>query len=181
MKKGAPAPRGGLVRSGQNNVRLVAAAALVVAVLVSAGAHIYAEGRDAMRASDDAIARGEPKAAITPAKRAAQARLFGSPFPGRGKDRLRTIAREAEDRNDAETATAAWRALRAACASTAVGAPDPCAREADDGIARLAARAGATDTAAEDDASPSAWLPLAVLVGVIALVVLVDRGTRLAT
>lgn len=169
------------MKAAPRRVRLIAAAALVVAVVASAALHVWSEGKDGMRASDDALAKNDARAAIAGAKRAAQARLPGSPFPDRGRDRLRTLAREAEERGDPETATAGWRALRAACASTTVGAPDPCVREADDGIARLAARAGTTDTAAEDDVSPPAWLPLAVLLGVIGLVVLVDRGARVAT
>lgn len=162
----------------RGGVRLAAAGALVFAVLASAGGHLWLEGRNGMRASDAALAAGDPRAAIAEAKRAAQSRLPGSPFPGRGRDRLASLAREAEAHGDADTAVAGWRALRAACASTTLGGPGACARDADDGIARLAARAGATDAQGEDDPSPPAWLPVLVVLGAIALVVLADRGSR---
>lgn len=162
-------------------MRLVAAGALAVAVLASASVHLWMEGRDGMRASDEALAGGDRRAAIAAAKRAAQARLPGSPFPARGRERLAALSREAEAHGDCATATVGWRSLRAACASTTLGAPQACARDADDGIARLAVRAGTGDAQGEDDTSPPSWLPLVVVLAAVALVLLAGRGSRLPT
>lgn len=128
-----------------------------------------------MEASDQSLSKGDPRSAITSAKEASQARVPFSPYPDRGKQRLREIARSAEERADFEIATIAFRALRAACASTTVGRPEPCTAEADLGLERIAARSGIAAAPKEDESSPPLWLPILVIVGIIGLVLGANR------
>jgi len=154
---------------------LILAAILTVAILASALLHVWFRGKHAMEASDQALSKGDPRSAVTSAKEAAQARVPFSPYPERGKQRLREIAQNAEERADFDTAVIAFRALRAVCASSAVGRPEPCADEADLGLERIAARSGIASAPKEDDSSPPVLLPIFIMVGLIGLVVAANR------
>jgi hypothetical protein len=154
---------------------LILSAILTLAVLVGAFAHVWLRGKHAMEASDQALSKGDPRAAITSAKEAAQSKAPFSPYPGRGKQRLREIAQNAEERADFDMAVIAFRALRAVCTSTSVGRPEACADEADLGLERIAARSGIPSAPKEDDTSPPVWLPIAVMIGLIGLVVAANR------
>lgn len=154
---------------------LVLAAILTVAILVSALVHVWLRGKHAMEASDAALSKGDPRTAITHAKEAAQARAPFSPYPERGKQRLHDIAQNGEERADFDTATIAYRALRAVCASSAVGRPQPCAEEADLGLERIAARTGIPVAPDEVDTSPPLLLPIFIMVGLIGLVLAANR------
>jgi hypothetical protein len=97
-------------------VLAVAAIALSVA--------LFARGRGAIRESDEALARADYPVAIVLAKRAAQARVWGSPYPEQGYERLFAIAHAREAANDETTARVAYRAvISAARASGDVALP----------------------------------------------------------
>lgn len=157
---------------------LLFAALLALAVLASAFAHVFRRGKQAIEASDAAEARGDLRSAVESAKEAAQSRAPLSPYPDRGKERLRTVAAAAEARADWDTATLAWRALRAACASSAVGRRQACADEADLGLERVAARSGVAMAPKQDDVSPPAWLPVLVLAGIGGLLLAANRARK---
>jgi hypothetical protein len=154
---------------------LILASLLTIAILVSAFVHVWLRGKHAMEASDQALSKGDPRTAITSAKEAAQARMPFSPFPERGKQRLREIAQSGEERADFDTAVIAFRALRAVCSSSAVGRPDACADEADLGLERIAARSGIATAPKEDDTSPPLLLPIFIMLGIIGLVLAANR------
>ena len=100
-------------------------------------------GSNAVAASDRALAAGDRLLAIEEARAAAEAVAPGSPYPARGYARLDAIAREAEARDDDETAAAAWRAMRTAAIGTrGLGVPDEATalERANAGIARTATR-----------------------------------------
>ena len=154
---------------------LLFAGLLSLTLFAGAFLHVFQRGKNAMDASDRALAKGELRSAITSAKEATQARMPFSPYPERGKQRLREIAQSAEERSDFDIATIAYRSLRAACASTSAGRLEPCAAEADLGLERISARTGIASAPVEEDTSPPAWLPLAIMLGLIGIVVAVNR------
>jgi len=123
------------------SVRRLVALALASVVVVGAGRQL-ARGERAIAMCDVAIARGDAREAIAQARRAAEAVLPGSPYPGRGYERLEQIARDAEARADAPTAAAAWRAVRAAAMETRAFGSGSGARiaEANAGLVRAASR-----------------------------------------
>lgn len=114
------------------------AGALVVVVFLLAWAQRAASGRALVAASDAALERADLVEAILLARGAAEARCPLCSAPELGFARLSSIAADAEDRGDAATAIAAWRAARAAALGTALLDPAPRTREgADAQIARL--------------------------------------------
>lgn len=154
---------------------LVFAGLLSLALLASAFIHVFHRGKRAMEASDQALAKGDLRSAVTAAKEATQAKMPFSPYPERGKQRLREIAQSAEERADFDIATIAFRSLRAVCASTTAGRLEPCAAEADLGLERISARTGIASAPVEEDTSPPVWLPFAIMLGLIGIVVAVNR------
>jgi hypothetical protein len=101
--------------------------ALLVALLFAATLAAFAGreimlGKEAVRACDAALGRGDLAGAIDAAREAAEARAPGSPYAEIGYARLEAIARAAEARDDDATAASAWRSIRAAAlATTALG------------------------------------------------------------
>ena len=67
---------------------------------------------------DEALARSDRDAARVHYRRAARWYAPGNPFSTDALDRLAGMAREAEERGDAETALSCWRAVRGAILST---------------------------------------------------------------
>jgi hypothetical protein len=120
-----------------------AAMALGLLLLVATVRQIREGGR-ASAESDAALARADTATAIARARAAAEALAPGSPYPARGYARLEAIARDAEVHGDEATATAAWRAMRAAALETrAAGADaDGWRRLGDEGLARVGSGAG---------------------------------------
>lgn len=154
---------------------LLFAGLLSLALLASALVHVFQRGKHAMEASDQALGKGDLRGAITSAKEATQARMPFSPYPERGRQRLREIAQSAEERADFDIATIAFRSLRAACGSTSTGRVEDCAAEADLGLERISARTGVSSAPVEEDTSPPPWLPFAIMLGLIGIVVAVNR------
>lgn len=154
---------------------LALASAVVCALLVSASLHVYTRGRDAMTASDAAMAKGDVRAAVAQAKEAAESRLPFSPWSAKGLERLSFIAEDAEAKGDLESATMALRALQAACTATTIGSPAPCAAQARQALERIAARSGIAEVPGEEPTSPPIWLPLAVMLFAIAAVIVAGR------
>jgi hypothetical protein len=127
------------------------------------------------------------------AKRAAEARAPGSPYPEMGYARLASIARSAEAQGDWRTAQAAWRGVRAAALATrAAGGANPHLAPANEALVRLAtlpqAAAGRTETEpavpalrlAESlarDPMPPTWVLVLLAAGAAMFVV---AGLRLA-
>ncbi len=141
------------------SVVLVAVGLLGTAIL-----HQLHEGALATEACDAALARGDLRAAIDAAHDAAEAAAPGSPYPERGFVRLESIARAAEARTDDATATAAWRAMRAAAAATRwLGPTSARFALANEALARLAwrDRAGAARTGDPDEHRRAIVEPLA--------------------
>ncbi|MDB4993763.1 MAG: hypothetical protein JWM74_1195 [Myxococcaceae bacterium] len=116
---------------------------VVVLFFAVAIASRVSAGSSAIAASDRALAAGDRVLAIEEARAAAEAVAPGSPYPARGYTRLDAIAREAEARDDDDTAAAAWRAMRTAAIGTrGLGVPDETTtlERANAGIARTATR-----------------------------------------
>lgn len=128
----------------------------IVAVLLSvAWIGRVREGREALAASDAALARGEAQGAILHAQIAASARCPTCTTSEQGFERLERIAKEAETRGDDVTAFAALRATRAALFQR-VGFRDPQNERVDSDIARLAHRLGSSAVAAGAPVTPAA-------------------------
>ncbi len=129
--------------SGAARTRALLVLGVVVLFFAVAVASRVSAGSNAVAASDRALAAGDRLRAIEEARAAAEAVAPGSPYPARGYTRLDAIAREAEARDDDETAAAAWRAMRTAAISTrgigVAGETTPLER-ANAGIARTATR-----------------------------------------
>lgn len=123
---------------------------------------LLSRGRAALEESDAALERGDVTLAIVMAKRAAQAKLPGSPYPERAYAKLLGIARAREQANDREGAAAAYRAVVSAARSTSDTAHVDEARAA---LAKLDDKpAAAADMALP---SPPAWVRYAMAAGVV--------------
>ncbi|MGO8994278.1 MAG: hypothetical protein ACLQVI_13195 [Polyangiaceae bacterium] len=161
--------------SAANAIRVVLAAVALAALLVGiATARALAEGAQAVKDSDAAVARGDLATATMRARDAAEAVAPGSPYPREGYERLEAIAHVAEARLDERGATAAWGAMRAAATATAgpLIRTDTWRALADDGLVRAGtgfATPGAVTgevhaseatlrTALGREDAPSAWL-----------------------
>jgi len=144
-----------------------AALGIIVSIAVITLA-LLGRGRDAIERSDAARAKGELSTAIVYAKRAAQARLPGSPYPERGTQRLLEIADAAEQAHDNETARAAYRAVLSAARSTDADEQAPAVAEARTKLAKLDGRT-ADAGPPQIDAPP--W-STRVMLGVSALILL---------
>jgi hypothetical protein len=137
--------------------RAFAAAALALAVIVTAWIARASEGRRALAECDGALFRKDVVEAIVLARAAAEARCPFCSAPDLGYARLYSIAKDAETRGDDVTAIAAWRAVRAAALGTTVFDTASARRErADVEIARLGHRIDAAAAAAGNMASPAA-------------------------
>jgi hypothetical protein len=126
-----------------------AALGLLLAVVVAAllTARVVADGERALRASDREFDQGNLPDATLYARRAATAYVPGAPHVRAAYERLVAIATGAEASGDRASATAAWRAVRAAELETRhlwVPHPEQLAR-ADQNLARLAAIAAVPD------------------------------------
>jgi hypothetical protein len=122
--------------------RAVLVSGVVVLFFGVAIASRVSAGAGAVAASDRALQSGDRLLAIEEARAAAEAVAPGSPYPARGYARLDAIAREAESRDDDDTAAAAWRAMRTAAIGTrGLGVDETATLErANAGIARTATR-----------------------------------------
>ena len=130
---------------------------LVVLVLSAAWIGRVREGQRALVESDGAVTRGDWVEAIFEARVAADARCPFCSASELGNARLYSIAKEAEARNDAQTAIAAWRAVRAAAlASSVLDTHDSRRQRADEEIARLGHKIDAAAAAAGAPSSPAA-------------------------
>jgi hypothetical protein len=151
--------------------------ALIAAVLVH-------RGREALLASDAALARGDVAHAIVFAERAAQARLPFSPYPEAGYARLFAIADQRATESDDATARDAYgAALRAA--RTTGDASGPHAAAAREGLARLDARAKIASAPRSDGPTlgPAPRVRFALAASVLlvaAAIAAVARGSRYA-
>jgi hypothetical protein len=142
----------------------------------------WSAGAVAMKESDGALAQGDMRGAIVHARAGAEAAVPFSPYPEEGYERLKEVARSAEQKGDVELAGFAWRAVRSAAVATR---PASAARgrvaEADDGILRLARSSLAPNLATHAthegvirdelsiDETPSPFLSLLVTFGALAL------------
>lgn len=120
----------------------VLVAVVVVAVVTVREVSI---GQSEAAAAEASAARSEWPEAIAHARAAAQARVPGSPWPGRGKARLEAMGRDAEARGDEETALLAYGALRTSAIATRAAfgssvSTDRWRLAAEEGLARVAAR-----------------------------------------
>lgn len=128
-------------------------AALVVVVVAASWTARVREGRRALAESDAAAARGDFVEAVFQARAAADARCPFCSASELGYARLYGIAKDAEGRNDTQTAIAAWRAVRAASLATSPFVAEGGRRErAEQEIARLGHK---MDTAAAAAGAPS--------------------------
>ena len=178
----------------------LAAFVLVFGTLVAVLLRELSLGASAMETCGEAMAHADLPGAIDAAREAAEATAPGSPYPERGYARLVEIAQAAETRGDDATATAAWRAIRAAAMATQTPLGARARQHAADanlGIARVAAhprtvqpetaeatRALMLATLARDD-RPSPWTFVllgvgasAFFAGVIRLLLLPTGTTR---
>jgi hypothetical protein len=128
--------------SARARTRVLLVSGVVLAFFAVAIASRVSAGAAAVTASDRALASGDRLLAIEEARAAAEAVAPGSPYPDRGYARLDALAREAESRDDDQTAAAAWRAMRTASIGTrGLGlAKDRELERANAGIARTATR-----------------------------------------
>jgi hypothetical protein len=146
---------------------LAVGALVVLGVLATAAVHELRAGARAIAASDAASTHGDSRAAIDAAHDAAEAAMPGSPYPEQGYARLAAIARAAEMQRDDATATAAWRATRAAALATnSMGSSSLAAAhlaEANDALAAIAwrTRTGAARTGDPDEYQRAIVVPLA--------------------
>lgn len=174
-----------------NRTRFTLATAMVLAAVVLVVAVLLQRGNDALTKSDEALARGDLRAAIVFAERAAQARLPWSPYPEEGYRRLLEIAAKRASENDEATAKLAYAAaLRAA--RTTGDADNRSADEARAGLAKIDARAkaGPAPSALDrdrdrvsTDLAPAPWVRSALaasVVLVIAGLASLTRGARVA-
>lgn len=122
-----------------NRKRFALATAMVLAAVALVVAVLLQRGNDALKKSDDALARGDLPAAIVFAERAAQARLPWSPHAEEGYRRLLEIGDQRASENDDATAKLAYAAaLRAA--RTTGDVDHRSAGEARAGLAKIEAR-----------------------------------------
>jgi hypothetical protein len=137
--------------------RISLGALLVLGVLAIAAARELTIGARGIEEAERALSAGDHTAAIAAGRRAAEARLPGSPYPERAYALLERIAREAEARGDDETSNAAWRAVRAAALETRGALADRFRVKADEGLTRVGARvwAGADAAKLPNDVRPS--------------------------
>jgi hypothetical protein len=151
----------------------------------------WSSGAVAIQESDAAVAQGDLRQGIERARRAAEAAVPFSPYPGEGYERLTSIALGAERKGDVDTASFAWRAVRsAAIATRPAWAAHGRVAEADEGIVRLARSSIATslgvhgggETVIRDelamDETPSPWFSL--LVASAALAIVAGLASRIA-
>lgn len=140
----------------------------VLAAAVLTGRAV-ADGEEQMRASDEAFHRGDVRAAVEHARRAAIAYAPGAPHVERAYARLYACARGAEASREPALARLAWGAVRAAALETRhVVVPHASElRLANESLARLAgaeaadARAATAAALAElerDDAPRPGWV-----------------------
>lgn len=115
--------------------------AIAVAIAGAAAIRMVWLGRAALADGDAARKRGDVAAAIDAWRAAARDYLPFAPHVDAAYDRLATAARDAEVTGDADTALAAWRAIRSASRATAglVTPAEELAAEADRKIAILMA------------------------------------------
>lgn len=132
-------------------------AALALAIFVTAWISRVREGKRALAACDEALARADRVEAIVFARAAAEARCPSCASAELGYARLYAIAKDAEARGDDAEAVAAWRAVRAAALGSVVIDRSPARRErADVEIARLEHKIDLAATAAGGTPSPAA-------------------------
>lgn len=115
--------------------------AIAVAIAGVAAIRMVWLGRAALADGDAARKRGDVAAAIDAWRAAARDYLPFAPHVDAAYDRLATTARDAEKTGDADTALAAWRAIRTASRATSgISTPHAdLAAEADQRIAALMA------------------------------------------
>lgn len=139
----------------------LAAVLLVIVVLAAVVLALVERGRASLAQCEAALERGDTALAIVFAKRAAQARLPGSPYPPQAYERLASIARERERAGDTDTARVAYRAIVSASRSTGDDG-DAHVGEARSALAKLD---GAEATPAFP--SPARWTRVSLALGVI--------------
>ena len=91
---------------------------VVGVVLVVVVVRVVLSSRAELGHGDAALARADGEAARVHFRRAARWYAPGNPYSTEALDRLATMARDAEQRGDAENALACWRAVRGAILST---------------------------------------------------------------
>lgn len=159
--------------------RVVAACAVVVAALVIVFLVLASRGHDAMKKSDEALAKGDFASAIVFAERAAQAHVVFSPYPDEGYARLGAVADERAAAGDVATARAALRAIIVASQTTGE-ADAPRVRDARDRLAKLDPKAPAE--APGTDLAPSSATRVVLALGVVLMALglaTVRRSARL--
>jgi hypothetical protein len=144
---------------------LVAAVAVVAGVLGVATVREIAIGARAVADADAALEQGDAAGAVAAARAAAEAVAPGSPYPSRGYARLEGIAKDAEARGDAATATSAWAAMRAAASATRgpLVRTAPWQEEAEEGLLRVGAHPAPAPGRPNGDVAPSEETLLASL------------------
>lgn len=130
-------------------MRTLRVGALVVVLLGIATARVVVSGELEIAASTEALRQGDARAATVHARRAAGWYAPGAPHVRVAYDRLRALARAAEEHRRYDIAVLAWRGIRAAATETRwIAAPYQTDLElANEQIARLMGQA--VDDAAE--------------------------------
>ena len=122
---------------------LLAVAVGLAAVLM----RVFWDGHAALQSGDEAMAKGDAKAAITHWRRAARWYAPGAPHVTDAYDRMETMARAADEHGDRKLALETWRAIRSSILATrSFYTPFP------DRLA--AANARIADLMAKDDSAP---------------------------
>jgi hypothetical protein len=93
---------------------LLAVAICLAAVL----ARVFWDGRSALALGDEAMAKGDSTEAMTQWRRAARWYAPGAPHVVDAYERLETLAKAAEEKDDRKTALDAWRAVRSSILAT---------------------------------------------------------------
>jgi hypothetical protein len=147
---------------------LLSGACLTTLLLAVGGANAWALGARSMQESDRLLALGRPHESALAARVAAEAVVFGSPYPAAGYARLEALARANEATGLTDEAAFDWRAIRSAAVATRPASTGQGKIVlADEGILRVArlppvAARGATGSA-EDAESVVAAAPEAIL------------------
>jgi hypothetical protein len=126
---------------------------------------VFWDGRAALQAGDDALARGDVEGAVVAWRRAARWYAPGAPHVATAYERLAALAREADAHHDRPGALLAWRAIRSSALATR-SFFQPYAAELDAANERIAilmaAEEKATDPRQDEEARRQAELALLV-------------------
>lgn len=98
--------------------KLFGALGVIGVILLVAVVRVVMSSRAELSHGDAALARSDLEAARVHYRRSARWYAPGNPYSTDALDRLASMAREAEQRQDPDTALSCWRAIRAAILST---------------------------------------------------------------